>query len=122
MTETIKKCMECGETIRGRTDKKFCSDQCRNSYNNRLNSDNNNFVRNINNILRKNRRILQSLNPEGTTKVGKDELLTNGFNFNYHTNTYTTKSGKTYFFCYEFGYLPLEGDMFAIVVRQEYVE
>ena len=45
-----RKCPECGDKIIGRVDKKFCSDQCRNTYNNRLNSDASNTVRNINNI------------------------------------------------------------------------
>ena len=34
-----KKCLDCGDSLRGRTDKKFCSDQCRNSYNNKLAAD-----------------------------------------------------------------------------------
>ena len=42
-----KKCLECKDPIIGRADKKFCSDQCRNTYNNKLNSDSNNFVRNF---------------------------------------------------------------------------
>ncbi len=41
-------CVECGEEIKGRADKKFCSDQCRSAFNNRLNSDATNFIRNIN--------------------------------------------------------------------------
>ncbi|KKQ83435.1 MAG: hypothetical protein UT04_C0032G0014 [Candidatus Daviesbacteria bacterium GW2011_GWF2_38_7] len=62
-----KTCIECGETIVGRSDKKFCCDLCRNSYNNKQNSESTNLVRNINNILRKNRRILQSLNTNEKT-------------------------------------------------------
>ena len=42
----MKTCLECGEPILGRSDKKFCSDLCRNAYNNKANSDSNNFVRN----------------------------------------------------------------------------
>ncbi|MBN2521295.1 MAG: hypothetical protein JXB17_12355, partial [Bacteroidales bacterium] len=63
--ETKKLCTECGEPIHGRSDKKFCCDQCRNIFNNRLNSNLNNYMRNINNVLRKNRRILAELNPNG---------------------------------------------------------
>ena len=59
-----KVCLDCGETIKGRSDKKFCNDICRNSYNNKLNSDTTNYVRNVNNILRKNRRVLEELIPE----------------------------------------------------------
>lgn len=34
-----KKCLECGEKIVGRADKKFCNDYCRNAYNNNLHKD-----------------------------------------------------------------------------------
>lgn len=117
-----KTCPECGEPIKGRIDKKFCSDLCRNSFNNKQNSDSNNYMRNINNILRRNRRILEELTPEGKSKVHRDKLTSRGFNFSYFTNIYSTKTGNQYFFCYEYGYLQLEGDFFALVKRQEWVE
>ncbi len=116
------KCLECKESFVGRADKKFCSDQCRNVHNNKLNSDSNNFVRNINNILRKNRRILVSLNPDGKNKVHREKLLERGFKFSYFTNVYSTKAGKTYYYCYDQGYLPMEDDYYFLVVRQKYVE
>lgn len=113
-------CIECGESFSGRADKKFCSDLCRNSHNNKLNSDSTNYVRNINNILRKNRRIIEGLLPEGseTLSVSQQKLADKGFNFNYHTNVSTTKNGKTYFFCYEYGYLPIEGNYYLLVKRK----
>ena len=114
-----KTCLDCGEPIKGRADKKFCSDQCRNNYNNQLNSDSTNLLRNINNILRRNRRILQELNPAEKTKVHRDKLLDKGFNFTYFTNTQTTRTGSTYYFCYEQGYLPLENNFYLLVVRKE---
>jgi len=117
-----KTCLECGEEIRGRSDKKFCSDLCRNAFNNKLNSDSTNYVRNINNTLRKNRRILEGLIPEETAKATKDKLLQKGFNFQYYTNTYTTKKGKAYYFCYEYGYLPIDNDFYFLVKRKEYSE
>jgi len=72
-----KPCMACGKPIKGRSDKKFCDDYCRNSYNNDLKSDSNNYVRNINNGLRKNRRILKESLPatEEMGKTTKDKLL-----------------------------------------------
>ncbi len=112
-----RRCLDCDEPIAGRVDKKFCSDQCRNNYNNKLNSDQHNFVRNVNNALRKNRRILQELNPEGKVKVHKQKLLEKGFDFTYHTNIYTTQKGVQYYFCYEQGYLPLEHDFYFLVVN-----
>ena len=70
-----RKCLECEETFNGRADKKFCSDLCRNAYNNKLNSDQVNYVRNINNILRKNRRIIEDLLPEETATVSQQKLM-----------------------------------------------
>jgi hypothetical protein len=113
-----RKCADCGEEIKGRADKKFCNDICRNNYNNRLNSDSSNLVRRINAILRKNRRILQELNPDEKTSVHRDRLTERGINFNYITSIYTTKKGSVYYFCYEYGYLPLENDYYMIVLRK----
>lgn len=117
-----KNCIECNEEFIGRADKKFCSDQCRSAYNNKLNSNSNNLMRTINNTLRKNRRILAQLNPNGKAKVHKDKLLEKGFNFNYFTNTYETLSGNSYRFCYDYGYLALKDNYYTIVIRQKYVE
>lgn len=117
--QSVKTCPECGEKLLGRADKKFCSDQCRNTFNNRLNSDSSNLIRNINNILRKNRRVLEELNKKGSkTIVSKETLLTSGFNFTYHTHTYTTKKGDVYFFCYEQGYLFLDDKNQYLLVTQ----
>ena len=112
-----KACPECGEKIVGRTDKKFCSDYCRNAYNNKMNKDSTNLVRNVNNLLRKNYRILQELNPTDKTKTTKSKLLAKGFNFENFTSIYTTKSGTVYYFVYDQGYLPIEGDYYALVKR-----
>ena len=116
-----KTCLECGEQLRGRTDKKYCSDYCRISRNNRLNKDVNNYMRNVNNILRRNRRILKKLNPEGKIKVHRNVLLADGFRFNYMTNIYKTKSGRIYQFCYEYGLLELEDGFCTLVIKQHYV-
>ena len=112
-----KKCPECGATIVGRIDKKFCSDGCRNAYNNRVNKDSKNLIRNVNNRLRKNYRILEALNPEQKTKTSRARLIEKGFDFNYITSVYTTKAGATYYFVYDQGYLPLDNDYFALVKR-----
>ena len=48
-----KLCLECGEQIQGRSDKKFCSDYCRNSHNNKVNTESKNLIRNTNNRLKK---------------------------------------------------------------------
>ena len=112
-----KNCLECGEKIVGREDKKFCSDGCRNAYNNKINKDSTNYMRNINNKLRKNYRILSELNVEGKTKTTKTKLLSKGFDFDYLTNILSTKTGTTYHFVYDQGYMPLDHDFYVLVKK-----
>jgi hypothetical protein len=120
MAKTVEKhCLECGDKIIGRADKKFCSDQCRISYNNKLNSDETNYVRNVNNVLRKNRRILMELNTTGKTRVSREKLNEKGFDFSYYTSTYTTKEGSQYKYCYEQGYLEVDKNYYLLVVKKE---
>lgn len=114
----MKTCLECGEKIMGREDKKFCSDGCRNSFNNKMNKDTTNLMRNVNNKLRKNYRILCELNPDGKAKTTKSKLLNKGFDFDFITNILQTKTGNTYFFVYNMGYLFLEQD-FIMLVKKE---
>lgn len=113
-----KVCPECGEKIVGRVDKKFCNDSCRNTFNNRLNKDSTNTIRKINNILRKNHRILEEFNPDQKATVTKQKLADKGFDFSYYTSMYTTKTGNVYYFVYDQGYLSIENNYLALVKRE----
>ena len=113
-----KLCPECGEKIIGREDKKFCSDYCRNAYNNKVNKHSKNLIRNTNNRLRKNYKILCELNNSGKTKVTRSKLLNQNFDFNFFTSIYTTKTENTYFYIYDQGYLPLENEYYLLIKRE----
>lgn len=121
METSARLCLTCKRPLKGRIDKKFCDDACRNAYNNQQNSDQNNYVRNVNNILRRNRRLLEAQIPEGEEmkKVLKDKLARAGFDFKYHTHQYQNQKGQVYFFSYEYGYLPLEGGEWLLVVKRK---
>ena len=99
-----KVCPECNFEIIGRKDKKFCSDQCRNTYNNRLNKDPNKHIRRINRILRKNRRILEGSISRGVEEMQHAELRALGFDFLYYTHTKKGKSAAVIYYCYDYGY------------------
>jgi predicted nucleic acid-binding Zn ribbon protein len=114
---TNKICQECGKSITGRLDKKFCDDYCRNSFNNKVARKSEKWITEINRILRKNRSILKTLNPEGLTSVKKEYLSLQSFNFNYFTHLYTTKEGNVYRFCYEYGYRLTENDAKVLIVN-----
>lgn len=117
-----RRCRECSDILRGRSDQKFCNDQCRNTFNNRLQREASGVIRQINRTLRKNQIILSGLNPTGKTTVTQTELSQQGFNFNYFTNLYTTRNGRTYFFCYDKGYALVEAGKALLVDKQRYVD
>jgi predicted nucleic acid-binding Zn ribbon protein len=108
-------CPVCNEPILGRVDKKFCSDQCRNSFNNVRYSAGNGNVQKINRVLKKNHNILMALNTSGKTKVSRSRLLQEGFDFTYFTGIYETQKGNTYRLCYNEGYLPLADDFYLLI-------
>lgn len=114
----MKTCLECAEKIVGREDKKFCSDSCRNAYNNKINKDSTNFMRNVNNKLRKNYRILSELNVDGKSKATRDKMINKGFDFEFFTNVLQTKTGNTYYFLYDQGYRSLDNDYFMLVKKE----
>jgi hypothetical protein len=116
-----KKCVECKNKFNGRSDKKFCSDQCRWLYNNRNKTEKEIDILRINSILRKNRTLLKQLNPVGKTTIRKEVLASQGFDFRYFTHIFAAKNGQTYYFCYEFGYTYIPDDKLIVVNWQPYM-
>lgn len=113
-------CLECRGDFRGRTDKKFCSDACRNAYHNRLNRDCNNLVRTVNNRLRKNYRILRHLAVEWrSATVHRASLADRGFDFESITRVKSSPQGEPCYCVYDLGYIPLGEDRIKIVAAHE---
>lgn len=107
--EQEKKCCTCNKIIRGRSDKKFCNEYCRNVYNNKAKSADSPTTKHINKILNKNRVVLK-LNiskQQAVRKIKKETLREQGFVFKYHTHLFNRNNGNPYFFIYDFGYLSL---------------
>jgi hypothetical protein len=119
----IKNCLSCNKPLKGRIDKKFCDDYCRNNYNNlqKSKSSHSSYVRNISNTLLKNRKILETiLTPsKQTANCTREKLVQEGFIFKYYTHTYTNKNREVYYFCFDYGYRQLENNWYMIVRRKE---
>jgi len=111
-------CAYCQLPISGRSDKKFCDDQCRSAYGAKYRKTVSDPVRRINAVLKRNREILLALNPSGKTVTSKSELVWRGFDFAYHTSIYQTRSGSTYHYCYDIGYLVLGAERVLVVYRE----
>lgn len=112
-----RECLDCGSLLRGRSDKKFCDDQCRSNYNNRLKAGDFSILRPVNAILRKNHSILTKLCSGKKIRLNKDELLKQGFDLTYHTHLHNTENGNTYYFCYDYGYMRMKDEMFLVIKK-----
>jgi len=97
-------CFECQSLIIGRTDKKFCSIDCKSSYHNNRNRVANSSIRRVNNTLRKNRRILKQCIDKNRTSVHRHKLIAVGFSFEYFTGQ-CQWNRKTLCQIYEYAYV-----------------
>jgi hypothetical protein len=113
----INRCKNCNKALSGRPDKEYCSDTCKNEYNNTLKYDENKEIGTINNILKQNRRILlRLLDGKQTKSVSEKQLLEMGFVFHYFTHIYITEDGnKEYKYCYNYGYSQIKKGWYNVV-------
>jgi hypothetical protein len=102
----MKTCLHCERPLVGRKDKRFCDDQCRATYNNDKRYTSETHIRQVNSVIRRNRKILKSLCPVGKATVRRVELEEMGYNFNYFSHIFPSK-GKVYYFCYDYGFTPI---------------
>ena len=116
-----KSCPVCGGAIVGRSDKIYCSDACRFRVNNAAKSESEKPILTTNAVLRKNRSILKSLCPEGTTMVLREVLISMGYNVGYFTSIYITQRRDVYYLCYDYGFTPLikDGMARALIIRPD---
>ncbi len=115
-------CLDCGARLLGRSDKKFCSDQCRNNYNNRLNRDQNNYVRNVHAQLRRNRRVLADLYDDGHRRIHHDALIARGYNFTFFTHLVETLEGVRWSYCFEYGFREIDSEYVELNRSDSYLE
>ena len=115
-------CLDCGARLLGRSDKKFCSDQCRNNYNNRINRDQNNYVRNVHSQLRRNRKVLADLYEDGHHHIHGDALIAQGYNFTFFTHLVETREGARWSYCFEYGFMETEEGYLDLQKSRSYLE
>ena len=102
---SASRCLECGDKISyGRTDKKFCSDECKNRpHNHKCRSER--FVkRKTISILEKNYEILEEYVKAGVDSVLLSEVLILGFNPAYLTSLIRGKHHDIYS-CFDITYV-----------------
>ena len=113
-----KKCIVCSSDIFGRSDKRFCSDNCRAVFHQSENKSVSALVKKTNKVLLKNYKILSRFNPDGKKIINRDRLENAGYSFEFMTQIITTKKGNQYTFCYYQGFMQLEDGKLILVKRE----
>ena len=117
-------CLYCGKELKGRLDKKFCDAYCRNTYNNETKRPHEQFIREVNMITRRNRRILRHLCPQGKAVVRKEVLDQLKYDYRFFSGIHRTRSA-IYYLCYDYGFAPFVEngvERATIIQRQEYMD
>ena len=111
-------CQQCGKPIRGRTDKKFCDSNCKNTFNFAKRRETRNEVKEIDNYLHRNREILATLMGESKKEMFDRTVLTRAkFRWEYMTGIYKNKQDKWYHLVYDFAWMEFT-DQRILVVRK----
>lgn len=102
---SASRCLECGDKISyGRTDKKFCSDECKNRHHNHKCRSERFVKRKTISILEKNYEILEEYVKAGVDSVLLSEVLILGFNPAYLTSLIRGKHHDIYS-CFDITYV-----------------
>lgn len=100
-----KTCPICDAIVKGRTDKIFCSTNCKSIDQYEKRQKNEQFFLKVDRQLKINRKILKRYNKSGFTTLRNTVLLKEGFDPNFFTHYWKTKKGEVYLFVYEYGFL-----------------
>lgn len=116
-----KYCLECEESLKGRIDKKFCSDNCRSAFHNREGGKISPMVKVIDHQLKKNREILRQIfsqigaaRDEHEFIVSSEQIRIYGFVFDFYTHRRVLDGGE-YLFCYDYGYNKVDEERIHLI-------
>lgn len=115
----MRRCKICKFPIQGRSDKLFCSLNCKNFYHIQLRSVTKKSATAIDRHLHRNRSILLELmGKTGIQKKVKRILLEEKkFHWKYHTHHHINSKGKMMNYVYDFGWMEFSDDE-VLVVRK----
>ena len=98
-------CLECGSSIKyGRTDKKFCCDECKDRHHNSKARSGRMIKRRVLSILERNYEVLDDLVKSGIDAVWLSDLLTLGFN-PYFATSFLRRQSKEEYTCFDIHYI-----------------
>jgi predicted nucleic acid-binding Zn ribbon protein len=113
-----RNCKQCGKTLHGRTDKKFCSLACKNAYNVSQRKATRTEVREVDACLHRNWEILATLMGDSKKEMFDRAILSRArFKWEFMTGIYFNKVGKMYRIIYDYAWMDFS-DQQVLVVRK----
>lgn len=98
-------CLECGDKIRyGRTDKKFCCEECRTRHNNKMAKAGRAYRRKIMGCLTRNYAILEQLLKNGVRYADLMDLIAVGFAPDIVTGFHKNRFKSDEYCCFDIKY------------------
>ncbi|MBR6731331.1 MAG: hypothetical protein IKL91_01335 [Bacteroidales bacterium] len=111
----ISRCLECGDEIKyGRTDKKFCCEDCRMSYNNALQKSSRGYKRRVLSVLSRNYAILDGLLKSGRETSDLQDLELHGFQPGMVTS-YRRCGKHDVFCCFDIKYIMTATKIYSVM-------
>jgi hypothetical protein len=123
LKKKMKTCLQCNDTFRGRSDKKFCNDYCRNAYNNQQKKSAPSHQRILHQRLQRNHALLCRYLPEknvGPICINKNRLTNDGFVWRYCTESRLVNNRNVLYGCYEFRYFSLNERYLILLKENEF--
>lgn len=97
-------CLECGEPLYGRTDKKFCNISCKNRYHGHIRLGQRLAYNKTINALGRNYAVLEHLYKLKRSACPVENLLDMGFSTEYTTHAVQKKGKHLEYRCFDFVY------------------
>ena len=108
-------CLECGDKIGyGRSDKKFCCEDCKNRYYNGLSKGSRKFKRKVMVRLTKNYQILEQIIKSGESSVELTDLVSFGFTPDTVTGFHKNRFKSDEYWCFDIKYRMTDSRVYSI--------
>ena len=108
-------CLECGDKIKyGRTDKKFCCEDCKNKHYNKLAKAGRAYRRKIMSRLTRNYQILEQLIKDGIESVDLTDIVSAGFAPEIVTGYHKNRCRSDQYWCFDIKYSMSDSRVYSI--------
>lgn len=112
--DETRHCLECGEPLYGRTDKKFCTNSCRNRWHGEARSRHNSTYTKTIGTLQRNYNILEQMFKLKASGCPMKELLEMGFHPEFVTHQVQKIGKHLEYRCFDFIYNLSERKLFNL--------